>query len=72
MTIWKRKKYSVYYHDLAEHDCGYLAGLVLQTKLAIKGSSTKNRRLKRQKANTIRVDVRSSSERDENSSAAWR
>jgi hypothetical protein len=64
--------YSVYYHTLAEHTCGDIASLVLQTKLAIKGSSTENRRLKRQKANTIRVGVRCSSERDENSSAAWR
>jgi hypothetical protein len=57
MTIWERKKYSVYYHDLAEHDCGYLISLVPRVKLAIKDSFTKNRRLKRQRAKTIRVDV---------------
>ena len=57
MTIWERKKYSVYYHNLAEHACGYLASLIPQTKLAMKVSSTKSRRLKGQKANTIRADA---------------
>jgi hypothetical protein len=47
------KKCSIHYHDLAKHDCGFLASLALCIKVIIKDNPTKKRRTKRLRANTI-------------------
>jgi hypothetical protein len=47
------KKCSVHCHDLAKHDCGFLASLALHTKVTIKDNPVKKRGTKRLRANTI-------------------
>ena len=46
------KKCLVYCHDLAEHDCGFLASLALRTGLVLKDNPAKKRGTKRLRANT--------------------
>ena len=46
------KKCLIHYHDSAEHDCGFLASLALQTELALKDNPVKKRGTKRLRANT--------------------
>jgi hypothetical protein len=45
------KKCLIHYHDSAEHDCGFLASLALQTELALKDNPVKKRGTKRLRAN---------------------
>jgi hypothetical protein len=46
------RKCSVYCHELADQNCGILAGLALQGGPALEGNSTQKRGTKRQRANT--------------------
>jgi hypothetical protein len=47
------KKCSVYYYDLAKHDCGFLISLTLRIKVTIKDNLVKKRGTKRLRADTI-------------------
>lgn len=45
------KKCLIYYHELTEHDCGFLTSLALCIKLALKDNLVKKRGTKRLRAN---------------------
>jgi hypothetical protein len=45
------KKCLIYYHELIEHDCGFLISLILCIELALKDNLIKKRGTKRLRAN---------------------